>query len=408
MPISGTGWELHLKRLGMHKSGAKQRTYGAYQVYIDGNPEPSLAGFICERLGPGDNATAGNGKRIEAKTYPLWTQFGQYRSIGYSTDEEAPGDPPMPAILLLGTGRRTGILIHPAHPPNLYLSSVGCLNPTREIGREDLIDFWDSRRRVIALLESLKAFAPSAFEHEVSTRIKNASIVVEGEPSRQLAATRARSAQILSAQTAELLPISKSSALICARWLMDNFGDRIKGACVGKAYKPKHLCAIVCQETAYKWIPWIGHQSTQTIVERAVFDASGDYPGTSRTAFPPNTQAFRQKYGTAFTDMLIEEANKTRRLQGWSDKSWVYKGYGLFQYDLQHVKPDESFFRNREWYSFDSCLSRVTQELDSKLVAQGGNFWKAIKAYNGSGPNAERYMQNVKVFTGYCEEITGP
>lgn len=112
MPISNTGWELHLKRLGMHKSGAKQRTYGAYQVYIDGEPVPSLTGFIGERLGPGDNRTAGNGKRIEATTYPLWTQFGQYRSIGYSTDEEAPGDPPMPAILL-GNRQANG----DSHPP---------------------------------------------------------------------------------------------------------------------------------------------------------------------------------------------------------------------------------------------------------------------------------------------------
>lgn len=406
MPISGTGWELHLKRLGMHKSGTKQRTYGSYQVYIDGEPVPSLTGFICERLGPGDNRTAGNGKRIEARTYPLWTQFGQYRSIGYSTDDEVPGDPPMPAILLLGTGRRTGILIHPAHPPHLYLSSIGCLNPTREIGREDLIDFWDSRRRVIALLESLKAYAPTAFRHEVSTRIRDALIVVEGEPSRQLAAPSALSA--VSAQTAQLLPISKSSALICARWLMDNFGDKIGNACAGKAYKPKHLCAIVCQETAYKWIPWIGQESIQTIVERAVFDASGDYPGTSRSAFPVNTRAFRDKHGNAFTDMLIEEANKTRRMQGWGDKPWVYKGYGLFQYDLQHVKTDENFFANREWYNFDSCLSRVVRELDRKLTTHGGNLWKAIKAYNGSGANAERYMQNVKVFTEYCAEVTEP
>ncbi len=408
MPILGRGWELHLKRLGMHKSGSKQRTYGSYQVYIDGTAAPSLAGFICERLGPGNNRTAGNGKRIEAKTYPLWTQFGSYRSIDYSTNQQVAGDPPMPAILLLGTGRRTGILIHPAHPPKLYLSSIGCLNPTSEIGPADPIDFWDSRRRVIALLDSLKTHAPAAFEHEVSSRIADASIVVEGEPTRQLAAPRRLAADVMSADTALLLPISKKSALVCAKWLMENFGDKIKNVTAGKSYKPKHLCAIVCQETAYKWIPWIGRHSTQTIVERAVFDASGDFPGAPRTAFPVNTKAFRDKYGKAFTDLLIEEANKTRRLQGWDDKPWVYKGYGLFQYDLQHVKTAEGFFVNKEWYSFDKCLGRVIEELDSKLTAQRGNLWKAIKAYNGTGSRAEQYMQNVKAFTEYCEEVTGP
>ena len=112
-------------------------------------------------------------------------------------------------------------------------------------------------------------------------------------------------------------------------WLMENFGDKIRNACAGKAYKPKHLCAIVCQETAYKWIPWIGTQSVQAIVERAMFDASGDYPGTSHTAFPVNTKALRDKCGKPFNDMLIAEANKTQ-LQGWGDKPCVYKGYACF------------------------------------------------------------------------------
>jgi hypothetical protein len=380
MPITGTGWELHLQRLGMHKSGSLQRTYGKYQVHINGSVVESLTGFVGERLGPGDNKTKNNGKRIEAGTYPLWTQFGQYRSIGYSTDGEVPGVPPMPAVLLLGTGKRTGILIHPAHPPHLYLSSIGCLNPTRAIGPKDLIDFWDSRRRVIAILQSLQQFAPAAFKHEVTTRIKDASIVIEGEPTQQIAAPSAPLAAVTAAQTALLLPISKSSALICAKWLMENFGDKIKNATSGKAYQPKHLCAIVCQETAYKWIPWLGHETAQAIVERAVFDASGDYPGTSRTAFPVNTKAFRDKYGDDFTNMLIEEANKTRRIQGWSDKPWVYKGYGLFQYDLQHVKADKSFFLDREWYNFDTCLNRAVKELDSKLDAHNGDLWKAIKS----------------------------
>jgi len=41
------------------------------------------------------------------------------------------------------------------------------------------------------------------------------------------------------------------------------------------------------------------------------------------------------------------------------------------------------------------------------LTAHRGNLWKAIKAYNGSGAAAERYMQNVKAFAEYCEEVTG-
>ena len=163
--------------------------------------------------------------------------------------------------------------------------------------------------------------------------------------------------------------------------------------------------AIVCQETAYKWVKWIDEHDADTIIARCVFDASGDYPGTERSAFPVNTAAFRSEYGDQFADLLIDEANQTRRLQGWNDKPWVYKGYGIFQYDLQKVVDDEAFFRTKLWYSFDTCLARCCQELDEKLARSRGDLWKAIKAYNGSGARADQYASNVRVFSEYCAEV---
>lgn len=47
-------------------------------------------------------------------------------------------------------------------------------------------------------------------------------------------------------------------------------------------------------------------------------------------------------------------------------------------------------------------------ELDDKLIAKGGDLGTAIKAYNGSGAAAEKYMHNVQAFTEYREEVTGP
>jgi hypothetical protein len=410
MPITGRGWELHVQRLGLHPAGARTRTYGSYQVHVDGVAQPGLEGFMCESPGPGDNRTAGNGKRVEARTYPLWTQFGRYRSIGYARDTSPAGTEPMPGLALAATNNRVGILIHPAHPPaaKLFLSSIGCLNPTAALGPGDIMDFWDSRRRVIALIDSLKARFPTAFAHEAMTRLGDATIVIDGEPMNVLGAAAAPAPPPPPPPaTPASLPISKKSAEACAHWLVDNFGAELRAAVAGKPYGVKHLCAIVCQETAYKWVPWIGAKSVQTIVERAVYDASGDYPGTSRSAFPVNTAAFRASFGDAFTDMLIEEANETRRLQGFGDKPWVYKGYGLFQYDLQKVRSDEDFFRNKRWYSFDQCLDRVVRELDDKLRATHGDLWEAIRAYNGSGPRARQYATNVRVFTDYCAPITG-
>ncbi|SED01190.1 hypothetical protein SAMN05444161_2322 [Rhizobiales bacterium GAS191] len=365
---------------------------------------------MCECIGPGDNHHAGSGKRIEQGRYPLWTQFGRYRTIGYSEDTQLAGAPPMPGLRLEGTDKRDGILIHPGHPPSLYLSSIGCLNPTAPLTPDQTMNFWDSRDRVIALIGSLRGFAPAAFQHEVLTRIADAWVVVDGEPMTPVAAPAApMMAEAALAAVAEpaSLPISKAAALACAHWLVDNFGDALRTAVGGKAYAVKHLCGIVCQESAYKWLKWTAAQNAATIIARCVFDASGDYPGTSRSAFPKNTAAFRAKYGDTFTNMLINEANLTRRLQGWGDQSWVYKGYGIFQYDLQNVRGDRSFFEAKKWYSFSECLTRVCQELDIKLTESNGDLWQAIKSYNGSGAKAEQYMQNVKIFTQYCSEVTG-
>lgn len=182
MPIAGDGWELHVNRLGLQRSGAEIRTYGTYRVYHDGNSVCGLHGYLCEAMGPGDNEVAGCGRRVAAGRYPLWTQFGRYRTIGYSDDKVMPGADPMPALRLESTKNRTGILIHPGYPPKLYLSSVGCLNPTSPLSQNEAMNFWDSRSRVIALIIDLREFAPQAFENEVATQIANTWVVIDGEP----------------------------------------------------------------------------------------------------------------------------------------------------------------------------------------------------------------------------------
>jgi hypothetical protein len=189
---------------------------------------------------------------------------------------------------------------------------------------------------------------------------------------------------------------------------MTNFGAEMRAAVAGKAYDCSHIAAIACQETAIKWVPWIDEHPAAEIVKRCVFDASGEVPGAPRSAFPQNTAAFRARYGDAFTNMLIEEGNKTRRWQGWSDKPWVYKGYGLFQYDLQYVTTDQAFFEQKGWYDFAASLGRCCSELDKKLKlpAVGGDLWKAIRAYNGSGARAQAYADNVRAFVDFCAPVT--
>jgi hypothetical protein len=175
-------WELQVTRLGLQRHAASDqpvRTYGTYKVVIGGNEVPGLSGHICERIGPGDNTSHGvhNHVRIREGRYALSTHFNRYKSVDFSADQSHP-----PAFLLLGTGDRTFILVHPAHDPHLYLSSIGCFNPTQPLDADDEMEFDESRARVIALLDSLKEHDPDAFASDGDTKIKDAFMVITGEP----------------------------------------------------------------------------------------------------------------------------------------------------------------------------------------------------------------------------------
>ena len=200
------------------------------------------------------------------------------------------------------------------------------------------------------------------------------------------------------------LPITQKQAYTVAEWIKSNFRSAIDKAVKGTPFSTDILCGIACQESAYFWLPLLKRLSAKEILARCVLDANGDYPGTKRSAFPANTAAFRNQYGDEFANMLISEANATRKLRGFGPQQWVYKGYGLFQYDLQSVKTDEAFFRERKWYDFDECLNRVMKELAAKYKAQK-DLWKAVRAYNGSGAGAARYVNNVGQFASYSGEV---
>src|SRR5437764_13803602 len=162
------------------------------------------------------------------------------------------------------------------------------------------------------------------------------------------------------------LPISQKQAYAVAEWMKSNFGPAIDKAVKGTPFSTDILCGIACQETVYFWLPLLKRLSAKEILARCVLDANGDYPGTKRSAFPTNTAAFRNQYGDEFADMLISEANKTRKLRGFGPQQWVYKGYGLFQYDLQSVRTDEAFFREVKGSEVDGCSNRATTECVGK------------------------------------------
>lgn len=204
--------------------------------------------------------------------------------------------------------------------------------------------------------------------------------------------------------TASKPPLSREQALQCRDWLMQNFGSGIEKAVAGTPFDALLICAIAAKETAPIWLNWINQMSANEILARCVFDASGDAPGTSRIVFPSTTADFRDKYGDQITTEFIDEANRTRNLRKMEPKDWVYKGYGIFQYDLQHILTDPSFFLNKQWRDFPSCLTRVLNELTLKHHSADGDLRETIRLYNGKGERAQIYADHVLIMYDWMKK----
>jgi hypothetical protein len=180
MPITGTGWEMHIVRKSEQTRGGRRRTAGTYKVFHNGNAVAGLSGTVAETRGPGDNSRPGNKRRIKEGRYPLSTQDGaKYVTIGF-TENRNQTALPRPGLELNNTDRRSEILIHPGRG---FLSSIGCINPCTSLPNADEdIGFEGSRNRTIALIEDLKSFLGSLFPSRNGKKIPNAFIVIDGEP----------------------------------------------------------------------------------------------------------------------------------------------------------------------------------------------------------------------------------
>jgi hypothetical protein len=138
------------------------RTVGIYQAYFKGEKIPEISGMVCERQGPGDNTTIGQAKhaRLKAGPYPLFTHAGasQKYSTHNFTQSTAIGALRRPCLRVENTGVREGVLIHPAQG---FLWSEGCLNLSGPLSKAtDNIDYVESRRRVLALIDSMAKNIP--------------------------------------------------------------------------------------------------------------------------------------------------------------------------------------------------------------------------------------------------------
>ncbi|WP_441233936.1 hypothetical protein [Bradyrhizobium sp. 930_D9_N1_4] len=163
-PTDTKGYVLCIDRIRteQRKGMGYARTVGIYQAYFDGKKIPEISGMVCERQGPGDNTKVGQNEhqRLKAGTYRLFTHAGasqKYSTHNY-TKSTVPGATARPCLRVADTGVREGVLIHPAQG---YLWSIGCLNLTAPVSNaQDNINYAESRRRVIALIDNMAVTQP--------------------------------------------------------------------------------------------------------------------------------------------------------------------------------------------------------------------------------------------------------
>lgn len=213
LEITGLGWEILITRQREDKRGSSRRTVGTYQVFHDGQPVGQLSGMVCEPPGPGDNSTYGNKKdlRVLAGKYPLYTQAGtKYKTLDF-TDSASSSALPRPGIELMETGDRTEILLHPAQG---FLWSEGCINVTENIADASAdMNFVESRRRVIALIDDMKHFLGADFPSSNGKKVPRATAII-------------RNASDMDA--AELPPSTKTSTDLLSRLVTVYAGENIR------------------------------------------------------------------------------------------------------------------------------------------------------------------------------------
>jgi hypothetical protein len=194
----------------------------------------------------------------------------------------------------------------------------------------------------------------------------------------------------------------------CVEWLDASFRTKIERAFKGTPFGLEHIYAIAWQESSELWPDLVGKYDTAQILGFCVLDGSGDVPKKPPRKQYPQKKAVLEKDDPELTSLLLAEGNKARVARGMKPSERIlYKGYGIFQYDLWYVKEDRSFFAERKWYDFDECLKKLKGELMTKYSATR-NVRRAIRAYNGRGADAESYVKKVFAFIEQMKDLGLP
>lgn len=201
-----------------------------------------------------------------------------------------------------------------------------------------------------------------------------------------------------------------------SQWLLENFGKTLTAKANGTPFDTSLLCAIACQESGYMW--WQKKVRAalppNDLLRLIVLDAAEPRV----RAFPRDTEVFvADPRFRELAPILIGVSDRSREIRGLKKTGRLYFGYGLFQYDLQNIEPDPSFWTHVTrpaadqssveiglWGDIGECTDRVISVLDDKYRDNGRDIFKTVCAYNGRNTNALEYGRIVMEYQKLIKE----
>jgi hypothetical protein len=163
------------------------------------------------------------------------------------------------------------------------------------------------------------------------------------------------------------------------RWFKQQFQDKIKTAVQGTAFTVDMLTAIACQETGYIWQTLRKRNlNAARILELCVGDIIDSKPnGKGRKAFPKNKALLLAEANGPEMFAIARQAfeDMAQYIPGYqpyvSNKNKFCRGFGVFQYDLQHFLTDPQYFLQKRYADFDASLEKCLVELRGALKDLG-------------------------------------
>lgn len=161
-------------------------------------------------------------------------------------------------------------------------------------------------------------------------------------------------------------PKFSQSEIDAATWFQSQFRDAAEKELAGTPFTFPLVLAVAMQETSYLWMRVYKTMSASEVLAACAGD-SLDAP--NRSAFPTDKDdLLSHPMGASMFTIARNALARTATI----DKGYLgamkngdkfCRGYGIFQYDLQHFKKNPDFFVQQKWDDFSECLRLLKSEL---------------------------------------------